>query len=573
MPTISPWVATSPDYRPDRYYRYQDLTDLLRKWSEDYQHLVTMASIGKSYEGRDIWALTITNAETGPDTEKPAYFVDANIHAGEVTGCATTLKLIHLLLTGYGSDEAITRLLDTAAFYIVPAIMVDGMDRYLSTPDRMRSSMRPYPKAEQKDGIIRSDLDGNGISATMRVKDPNGPWKPAADDPRVMVKRGPDEFGGDYYFVLPEGLIADWDGGAIKVASDLWGLDLNRNFPYDWAPEWKQKGAGEIPLSDPETRALIEFIVKHPNICGSQHFHTWSAVILRTSAILPDSDMNKFDLETYKTIGKMGEEETGYPCVSIHDGFAYDKKQPINGSLLDWMYTTLGAYTYATELWSLPRKAGVEVTDFIAWGQDHPEADDVAMVRALDELVPEHGFLPWTPFEHPQLGSVEIGGFDFKFHLQNPPGPLLDEVSEGNARFVLRAAQTLPRISFSSTGAESLGGDIYRVSALVQNAGFLPTYLTEVGRATGQIEPPTVTITVPEGAEVVSGKVEQKLDHLDGRANQYGAMPSTPVYGNRSRAKAEWIIRAPGGGLVELLVTSTKAGADRAMIELSGEAA
>ncbi|HWK81612.1 MAG TPA: M14 family metallopeptidase, partial [Thermomicrobiales bacterium] len=347
MSTTSPWVATSAEYRPDRYYRYQDLTDLLRSWAEAYPRLVTMESIGKSYEGRDLWALTITNTETGPADEKPAYLVDANIHAGEVTGCATVLKLIHILLTGYGTDEAVTRLLDTATFYIVPEIMVDGAERYLTSPDRMRSSMRPYPEPEQKDGIIRSDLNGDGVVASMRIRDENGPWKTSPDDPRVMVRRGPDEFGGEYYFVLPEGEIADWDGGAIKLANDLWGLDLNRNFPYEWAPEWLQKGAGEFPLSDPETRALAEFIHAHPNIGGSQHFHTWSAVILRPSSNMPDTDMPKLDLTIYKAIGAMGVEETGYPCISIHDDYAYDKKQPIHGAVLDWMYLTFGSYSFS----------------------------------------------------------------------------------------------------------------------------------------------------------------------------------------------------------------------------------
>ncbi|MGN6031303.1 MAG: M14 family metallopeptidase [Thermomicrobiales bacterium] len=568
MPTSSPWVATSAEYRPDRYYRYQDLTDLLRSWAEAHPGLVTMESIGKSFEGRDIWALTITSTGTGPADEKPAYFVDANIHAGEVTGCATVLKLIHILLTGYGTDEAITLLLDTATFYIVPEIMVDGAERYLTSQDRMRSSMRPYPEPEQKDGLIRADLNGDGVVASMRIKDPNGPWKTSPDDPRVMVRRGPDEFGGEYYFVLPEGEIADWDGGAIKLANDLWGLDLNRNFPYEWAPEWVQKGAGEFPLSDPETRALAEFIHAHPNIGGSQHFHTWSAVILRPSSNMPDSDMPKLDLKIYKAIGEMGVEETGYPCISIHDDYAYDKKQPIHGAVLDWMYLTFGSYSFSTELWSLPRLAGVEVKDYIGWMTDHADADDVAMVKALDEHVPGHGFLPWTPFDHPQLGPVEIGGWDYKFGWQNPPGPLLDDVTEGNARFVLRAAQTLPRIVLSETTAESLGGDLYRVGAVVQNTGFLPTYLSQNGLATGRIKPVTVSLDLPEGSAIVSGKPDQELEPLEGRANQFGSLPYGNGLPNLTRARAEWIVRAPAGATIGVMATSTKAGVARASVAI-----
>src|SRR4051812_10513977 len=93
------WVAESSDYRPDRYYRYAELTELLQKWAADNPDIVTIESIGTSLEGRDIWALTITDRATGEPDTKPAYFVDANIHAQEVTGCATVLWMVNHLLT------------------------------------------------------------------------------------------------------------------------------------------------------------------------------------------------------------------------------------------------------------------------------------------------------------------------------------------------------------------------------------------------------------------------------------------------------------------------------------------
>jgi hypothetical protein len=96
-------LATSVSY--DRWYRYDELTGLLRAWTDEFPGLMRVESIGTSYEGRDIWLVTVTNAETGPDLEKPAFLVEANIHAMEVTGCAAALHLIHRLLTGYGSDE------------------------------------------------------------------------------------------------------------------------------------------------------------------------------------------------------------------------------------------------------------------------------------------------------------------------------------------------------------------------------------------------------------------------------------------------------------------------------------
>ncbi len=557
---ISPWVATTSDYQPNRYYRYRELTDLLHAWVEQFPKLVQIESIGKTVEGRDIWALTLTNLDTGAADKKPAFFVDANIHAGEVTGCATVLWLINHLLAGHGSDERVTRLLDEGVLYAIPCIMLDGAERYLTTPERMRSSVRAYPEPEQQEGLVRQDLNGDGLTTAMRVKDANGPWKVSPDDSRVMIRRDPDEVNGEFYFVLPEGLIKDWDGGAIKLAPDLMGLDVNRNFPHDWAPEWSQKGAGEFPLSEPETRALAQFLFSHPNIFATQHFHTWSAVILRPSSNLPDEDLPKFDLTVFKAIGKMGEEKTGYPCISIFHDYAYDKKQPIHGAVLDWVYSTFGAFAYSTELWSLPMKAGIDVKDPIEWMKDHPAADDVAMARALDEYVDGAGILPWTPFDHPQLGKVEIGGWDYKFAWQNPPGPLLEEVTSGNATFVVRAMGTGPRIVLDSTTVEPLGADLYRIAALIQNTGFLPTYVSEQGKSTGRIKPVALTIGINEPARLVSGKQKQEVGHLDGRANQFGSMGSTPQYANLSRARAEWIISGPAGSAIEITATSSKAG-------------
>src|SRR5690606_17953556 len=346
---ISPWVADSAEYRPDRYYTYQHVTELLHNWARQYPELMTIESVGKTHEGRDIWAVTLTNTVTGHHSDKPATFLDSNIHAGEVTGQATVLWLLNHMLTGYGTDERVTRALDTSTLYAIPGIMLDGMELYLTSPERLRSSVRNYPETEPQDGLKREDLDGDGRILQMRVADPAGAWKKHPEDGRIMVRRGPDEMGGEYYSVYEEGSIRNWDGGKVSVAKEHFGLDLNRNFPLNWKPEWEQQGAGDFPLSEPETRALSDFLLAHPNIGTSQHLHTWSAVILRPGVNVADEDMDQGDLRVFKAIGKMGEEETGYPCISIHHDFNYDRRLRLAGSVTDWVYSALGIFAYATE--------------------------------------------------------------------------------------------------------------------------------------------------------------------------------------------------------------------------------
>ncbi|CAN5600366.1 M14 family metallopeptidase [soil metagenome] len=568
--TPGKWTAESSVYRPDRYFRYADLTEMLHRWATENPDLVSIESIGKTYEGRDIWALTITDRTIGAPDKKPAYFVDANIHASEVTGVATTLWLINHILTNAKSDEKIAWLLRNTTSYFIPAINVDAMDAMLdgSIPG-VRSSMRPYPFLEPQDGINQEDVDGDGSIVTMRLKDPSGPWKVSPHDSRLMVKRGPDEIAGDFYYVLPEGNIKNWDGGAITFAHDPKGLDENRNFPANWGPDWEQYGAGPYPLSEPETKALAEFFIAHPNISGSQHFHTFSGAILRPPTSYPTSDMPELDRNIFTIIGKMGEEETGYPCIGIHDDFAYDKKKAFMGGLIDYVYEQLGMIPYSTELWSLPKHAGIEVTDFIGFFRERPDEWDAAMLKVLDDEVEGEGFKEWTPFEHPQLGAVEIGGWAENFTWANPPGPMLEAVASSNAKFVLRAMYCAPLLTIRDVTVTPLGADLYKLTALVQNEGFLPTYSTEIARKNGVTKPVKVEIAVGDDGVIVSGKTETEIGHLSGRVNQYNSLSfGDGVFPLDSRGIAEWIVKKPAGGTVTITASAAKAGTATIEVQL-----
>src|SRR5688572_19841417 len=194
-----------PKIRFDRFYRYNDLTRILKGYAKEYPDLIRLESIGKSHEGRDVWLVTATNFKSGEDGEKPAFWVDGNIHASEVTTSAAALYLIHTLVTKYRQDENVTRALDTRAFYIVPRVNPDGAEWALADkPKIIRSSTRDYPFTDDPmDGLVTGeDLDGDGRILQMRIPDPNDAWKPHPGDPRLMVRRDPIETGGKYYRIL-----------------------------------------------------------------------------------------------------------------------------------------------------------------------------------------------------------------------------------------------------------------------------------------------------------------------------------------------------------------------------------
>ena len=135
--------------RFDTYYRYDDLTRLLRDYTARYPALARLQSIGTSFEGREIWLVTLTRFATGPDTGKPALWLDANIHSAELVASAAALRLIDHLLSGYGTDPEVTRCLDSRVFYICPRANPDGAEWALADiPKLIRSSTRPYPFEE-----------------------------------------------------------------------------------------------------------------------------------------------------------------------------------------------------------------------------------------------------------------------------------------------------------------------------------------------------------------------------------------------------------------------------------------
>ncbi|MEP7280864.1 MAG: M14 family metallopeptidase, partial [Rubrivivax sp.] len=349
-----------PVPRFDQFYRHPELTRLLQDYAAALPQLVQVQSIGRSHEGRDIWLVTLTQSATGAAEDKPAFWVDGNIHAAELTASTACLYWLHTLVTGYGNDRELTQLLDTRVVYLCPRLNPDGAELALADrPRHIRSSTRAYPYDEEHvDGLTIEDVDGDGRVLTMRIPDPHGAYKVHPSEPRLMVARAPGEFGGSYYRLIPEGTLTAYDGLRITANRDREGLDLNRNFPAYWRQEFEQLGAGEYPTSEPEVRAMVDFISRHPNIGAAVSFHTHSGVILRPMGTQSDDDMTPEDLWIYKRLSDLGSTLTGYPAISIYHDFKYHPKEIITGTQ-DWVYEHLGALFWTVELWAPNREAGI----------------------------------------------------------------------------------------------------------------------------------------------------------------------------------------------------------------------
>jgi murein tripeptide amidase MpaA len=295
------------EIRFDRAPRFEELSEWLRQLADEYPELVELEVLGESHEGRQLWIATVTNKATGPHHDKPAIWLDGNIHATETTASVALLHLLNRLCTEYGNDDKVTRALDTRTFYIVPRVNPDGAEIVQTLPFYEWIGNGRYLPGEEQfgPGLHYADINDDGFILDMRLRDDAGDWRISDKDDRLMIPRGPDERGGEYYRIVPEGTLVDWDGGDFVVPRPQDG-NLNRNYPSNWVPESQQYGSGEHPLSEPEIAGVVRWILDHPNIAGMQNYHTHSGVILRPWLTFPDSHFLGDDKHIYEYLGKLG---------------------------------------------------------------------------------------------------------------------------------------------------------------------------------------------------------------------------------------------------------------------------
>ena len=548
-------------FQYDHYYKYDELEKNLKYFSEKYPELCDLESICVTEENRNVYAMTITNKKTGAALDKPAFHIDGNTHAGEVTGSMAAMHAIDVLLTGYGEDKVITKILDRMTIYVVPRISPDGAETYLTTPYSIRSVNRVHNP--EKGGIRSEDLDGDGVIRMMRIPTPYGAWKKDKDDSSIMAKRDPGDADGEFYDIYAEGNFEAFDGDEnLKEKKQDWSLDFNRNYPYGWFPENRQAGAGKYPLSNPETKAMADWVIEHPNIGGVSTNHTSGGIILYPPGTRPSTAVSEKDINQFIEIANMGKEELGYEPLNIYDSFISDPANYDSGAFDDWCYQSQGIVAYTVELWDLAKRVGVP----LVWNARNKEsAQDelkrfVACMKWVKENAPEY-YEDWKPFHHETFGDVEIGGFNFKFSQQNPPESFLNGVLEQMTRFMIRFAQSMPRLTIDTLTSEKVSDDIYKVTAVVGNLGYLPTNLTEEAKKLNISKEVEVTIS---GGKIVSGLEKTKIGNLEG----YGSTSTgTNFYGNistdynaKARKKLTWVVQAKSGTEITVSCAQEKSG-------------
>jgi hypothetical protein len=468
----------------NKYHSANVIYKWLERWAVKYTDLVDVYEVGKSYEGRPIIQITITNKKTGKDIDKPAAFFEGGRHSREVTTSECVLWLSKYLLEKYGKDPDVTHLLDTKTIYLRPINNPDGHNLYMNTAQMNRSTVRP--EDEDGDGLLDEDpwddINGDGMILWMRWKDDKkGNYIPDPRDPSGRIMKQVPAGQGIYLLKWEECI--DNDGDGVFDEDGIGGLDLHRNYPENWRPEtestgrgWTEWGAGDYPLSETETRAVVLFLLSHPNVYVVNSMDACLPMHLRAPSTSPSSErMYPEDLILYKLFDEIGKKITGYEKA----GDVFNDLVgglPLFGCGQDFGYWYFGSIWYGDELWKCAGVGGdyngdgtYDDLDYLKW--DNEENDSL-------------GFINWKPAKHPVYGEIEIGGFDRKFFEDNPPPKYLEHWIKIEALFNLEMAKSLPELTWENIEIKRIksyktDSADYELKVSFKNIGKLPTALKQ----------------------------------------------------------------------------------------------
>lgn len=240
------------------YHNYTEIFNTLSYLNNTYPNIVDVFSIGKSWLGRDIYCVRLTN-ETITFAKPKVLFVGYH-HAREPITAELAFYFIVYATTNYGLNETITRMLNYSEIYIVPALNVDGFDA-VKQNEWQRKNVHPFD--EDNDTLLDedppNDEDGDGY-----IED-------------LIFSNGT--------FIRWEGIDDDGDG----LLNEDWvgGVDVNRNYGYQWnatvqsgSPYPKDEDyRGPSPFSEPETQAISDLALQH-DFKYAISFHSGAEVVL-----------------------------------------------------------------------------------------------------------------------------------------------------------------------------------------------------------------------------------------------------------------------------------------------------
>jgi hypothetical protein len=541
---------------------------------------VVEETIGRSVEGRAIRAIRVRGRQPGGGQRRPTLVVAAGLDGRHLAGSKIAIGLIERFVAD--SPPA----LEHADLVVIPCVNPDGMAAFAAQRPRADVGGNAERRQTARDDADRdrridedgpADLNADGVISQMRVRRPRSDLirglsateVPEADEPRLM--RHADAVKGEQgeYAVLVEGRDQDGDGLIAEDAAE--GVDLDSNFPYHWREF--DGSAGPNALSEPESRAVAEWLLAHPEVVTVVVYGPNDNLVnlpatgkMDATGQAPISGgILEEDKALYEWAGRTFKETTAITGTGGVGG-------SFDGSLEGWAYAQLGVASFMTPGWVRPDLAKHDEAKADVGKKAEAGGDDLAtepLVKPVEKKMPDTddgkwlalsdrrvagggttGFLDWTPFEHPQLGAVEIGGWVPGFRLDAPDDELARSKKD-QAVFVAKLLDGLPRLVVDPARVERVGERVWKISVSAVNTGTMPTR-TVMGERARRLPPTRWELDVPT-ERVIAGRKTQGAARVASGAS----------------VRAEWVVAGEAESEVSVKLFSPETGDQTVSVKLT----
>lgn len=493
---------------------HQKLSEALRKLNDSYPEVTKLQMLTKTEGQKEIWALEIGRGDTG---NHPGIAIVSGVDGNYVAGPEFALRFAEKLLSS-GKTDSIRYLLDSITFYILPNVSPDATEQYFSYLKYNRNK-NARSTDDDRDGRIDEDpfedLNNDGYITSVRIMDPKGEWIEHPDDKRIMVKADKNKGEKGAYIVISEGIDNDKDKKFNEDGAG--GITFNKNLPFKF--EHFKSGSGDYPVSEIETRAVLDYLYDKWNIFAVFTFGPSDNLSQPQPYVKAEAEKQiisgilEGDAEINAYISKKYNELTGEKNNT--------ELSLTNGGFMQWAYFHYGRLSFSTPAFYIPE---IKVPpDTLQTGKNGKSSfhAEINFMRWADSVLQEDYFLDWTPVTHPDFvdGQVEIGGF-YPYVLKNPPFDMLDSISDTHNKFILWLACQRPVIDIINIRTKNLGKNIFRIEMDVYNRGLLPG-LSGIGEKTRWIKKPRISLSLDPDQEIISGRNVQLLDSLPGDSAQH----------------------------------------------------
>ena len=481
------------------YLSYENLSKSLKALDAKSKYC-TVKSIGKSSGGKEIWMLTLSESTIA----KPALLITAGLDGKHRAGTLITIKMIESLL----NDDKLATILKEKTLYFVPAANPDAIDAAFAAI-KMEKRGNDTKTDDDRDGKSGEDpfedLNKDGLITQLRIEDVTGSFIESPEDSRVLIKADPTKNQVGRYVLISEGIDTDKDGMFNEDFSE--GVNIDKNFTFDY-PAF-EKGAGVYAASEPETRALLDFLYLNQNIYGVLTFgmhnnlsETPKYDSKLTSARIIKGWLEK-DIKAAEQVSKLYTQK-----AAIKDG----PKMPMTkGNFVQTAYFHAGRFSFSTPGWWIPKvetkKDSIDSKVEKPKDKDKEEVNaEISFLKWADSQNVNDVFVNWSVINHPDFPNqkVEVGGL-VPYALNNPPANFLAEVATKHLFFIEEFLAAMPKIETNIPEIKKINDNLYRVTIKVANKGLLPTY-TEIGDKIRFISKMKTEIVLQKNQLMVSGR-------------------------------------------------------------------